>query len=1712
MTYSHSDSTSLSGQSIVFVDPSLSDHSTLLSGINADHVVILDPQQNGIEQVSETLRQFQGLEEVHILSHGSAGSISLGNTVLNSSNISQYQDELSDWGNSIAIDGDLLFYGCNVAENSDGVDLINRISTLTQADVAASDDLTGNGGDWTFEITTGKIEAKSAIDRSTQVAYQGQLNSLTNGSNITTYWVDANQGNDTNNGLSVSSPFQTIQAAANIAQPGEIINIRGGVYRETVTVPRSGEENAPIIFQAYNNEDVVISGADQVTNWVRHAGNTWKTSVNWDANNNRENNTLFVNGDLKHEARLYAENDILDINDWGQLRRGELNTTGITSNDLKGFGNDRWNGAKIRFHVADWIIETRTIVDYESSTGTVTFDRPIGAPIQKQTNGFYIYDTIQALDKAGEWFKEADRDLLYYQVENGQNPNNLDIEFRRRGYGFDVRGKDNIEIKGIDFRGVTLNANGDTDNNLYQGNTFYGWGKGQTNGFDRFFIVGENNIFRDNEVYEAWGAALTLGGSRNQIVNNYFHDTNIGGLGGVIVSRGEEQLISYNTIRNVGRSFMDGYSIRSEISYNLLEDGGNLSWDTGFFDSDGGNGNNSFSIFHHNVLRNNNSRGIFEGFYGRNSNAVIHHNIFYNFNGGGSNRPSLAAYGKDFRQVFHNTIIGNSPLGDTNSGDAIQTRYNNNLQISTDRIASIGVDMRGNYDYSASDFANFARGDFRLAQGSGAIDNGIVIRGINEDYLGAAPDAGALEYGEAMWQVGHNFNNAPNPAYDWQAIPGTNLYTNSLFNEGFGDWTVVSGAPNVRDRNSWNSGINSLTGTFRTQSVEFLPGAAIKQTFTDLKPNTTYTLGANARIIREITKGDRFDAASGSVSTGNVRGDNYVTGLSTGEWVRYDNVDFGASGQFDTIEVLPNLRESLVSLDGVRLQVRIDSPTGPVLLDTSDLANVETANRTWKSRVRGTFGSISGERSLYVMVSGSNAENLAIGPMRLLASDPAYSDRLTVQVNSGDTTSVSTQVGTADWEGGYEPLTFTTGANSTSAEITLTNNGRIDAYLDRLYLTEGLVSVGNTNLASTDGLVSQSSTTGGLSADLAIDQGSKTYTQTENRDNSWWQVEFAQTITPGEIELFNRDDNSFSNLSNFKVSVWDKDPSDGGKIVWEKDYYSSGSVAKGGSLRIAGDEIGNDGRTRLSSTQGQLVRVQLNGKNNNGNGILSLANVQVVSSENALSRTNVALTGIAKQSSNFYVNSGFATVANDSFINTRAQFTSTKREQGAWWQVDLRQTPSIDQIRIFNRTDVASRLSNFRVSVWDRDPEAGGKEVWGKNYNSVPAGGSLPVNGSIVGDGGQRLDSLTNGRVVRIQLNGNNILSLPEVQVWAKGATDRNLTPVSIDTTTAKVDTNATRYNYDFGTESSPVAGLIGDWQRISPSTNGDIQWDGDVQAIDRGAKPGVNDINRDIVYANGSRTLSHKIANGTWDVVMNLGDSDFAHDNMRVTAEGKVLDGDVDNASGAFPYVRGRVTVTDGVLNIKIEDLGGANPDWVLSRLSLTRVDDAQVDGVQVDDVQRVDISKTSYNYDFGTATSPVGVPYSTQDWQRLSPDITGEISWSGNVSAIDRGAAPGVNDINRDFVYSNQTRTFSHRIANGVWNITLNMGDSDNAHDNMRVTAEGTVLDDDVDSAEKDFTYVTGQVIVTDGVLNIKFEDLGGADFNWVLNRMSLMKVRDL
>ncbi|WP_378174147.1 carbohydrate-binding protein [Aquimarina sp. SS2-1] len=230
-----------------------------------------------------------------------------------------------------------------------------------------------------------------------------------------------------------------------------------------------------------------------------------------------------------------------------------------------------------------------------------------------------------------------------------------------------------------------------------------------------------------------------------------------------------------------------------------------------------------------------------------------------------------------------------------------------------------------------------------------------------------------------------------------------------------------------------------------------------------------------------------------------------------------------------------------------------------------------------------------------------------------------------------------------------------------------------------------------------------------------------------------------------------------------------------------KIRFEFGGSDKTGEVTLpstGGTQIWNDltVKTGITLSKGvQSMKVLASGVSNSFN----LNSITISINNDNGGSDNLALTGIATQSSTNQTHGGAATRAIDNNTNGKwsgGSVTHTENEINPWWQVDLKSSYSIDEIVIFNRTDgcCINRLSNFTVSVIDSE----GTITFSKSFTAAP-NPSITVNA----EG-------TIGQIIKVQIQGTGILSLAEVQVYGQAETNggnnfhlvkRNATGFAID-------------------------------------------------------------------------------------------------------------------------------------------------------------------------------------------------------------------------------------------------------------------------------------------------------------------------------------------
>lgn len=167
------------GFNYLFIDSNVTDYQVLADGaVGGTDLTVIQGRESGVERVTERLSSVTNANSVQIAADGSAGNFWLGRDFVSRDTLGQYSSAIATWGNSLALNTDLLLLSCYLALGETGEQFVQAIQQLTGADVAASTNVTGSaafGGDWTLEYSTGQIEAPIALSAEAMAAYSDKL-------------------------------------------------------------------------------------------------------------------------------------------------------------------------------------------------------------------------------------------------------------------------------------------------------------------------------------------------------------------------------------------------------------------------------------------------------------------------------------------------------------------------------------------------------------------------------------------------------------------------------------------------------------------------------------------------------------------------------------------------------------------------------------------------------------------------------------------------------------------------------------------------------------------------------------------------------------------------------------------------------------------------------------------------------------------------------------------------------------------------------------------------------------------------------------------------------------------------------------------------------------------------------------------------------------------------------------------------------------------------------------------------------------------------------------------------------------------------------------------------------------------------------------------------------------------------------------------------
>ncbi|MFW6222585.1 MAG: hypothetical protein ACOC3T_03130, partial [Bacteroidota bacterium] len=403
--------------------------------------------------------------------------------------------------------------------------------------------------------------------------------------------------------------YSTVQAAVDDASSGDVIIIHAGTYREEVNIDVSN-----ITIRAKSGDEVTMNGCEALLSWTDEGSGVYSTTMDWDIDEDRQENQIFVDGKMIHVARWPNENDdiVVDANraQMDEVERIDEGTreTDITDSEVSSEPDARWVGAKIYINLSNptnqkdgqgytgivddksgSVITTKTTTDY---TG-IKYIGDENWGVDKDSY-YFLYDPtpsavsasggVEALLDKGEWWKDGN--TLYVKTPDGEAPassltgDNL-VEAKKYPFCFRPQGSSgyltDVTIKGLKLFATSITTDNDYSHDAdaplssssgvvidsihakYVYHTYDCRGQWQHyfNGRSGIILTGEDHELKNSIIVYSAGSGISLTGKRHYIYNNIIHDVNymIGESGAINNGTtgntvSEDHEIAYNTIYN----------------------------------------------------------------------------------------------------------------------------------------------------------------------------------------------------------------------------------------------------------------------------------------------------------------------------------------------------------------------------------------------------------------------------------------------------------------------------------------------------------------------------------------------------------------------------------------------------------------------------------------------------------------------------------------------------------------------------------------------------------------------------------------------------------------------------------------------------------------------------------------------------------------------------------------------------------------------------------------------------------------------------------------------------------------------------------------------------------------------------------------------------------------------------------------------------------
>ena len=517
----------------------------------------------------------------------------------------------------------------------------------------------------------------------------------------------APDGSDTHDGSTPAQAMRTIQHAANLAQPGDLVSVAAGIYRESVSITVAGAPGQPIVFRG--TPGAILDGADAAiaggVSWNDAGNGVWSHATGFA--------TAHVVSD---QGRLFLYSSMADLRTLAAGAPGGFHFDGTTLSVKFSDGSvpaqrqldvARLDAGFILDGVASIRVENFEIRYYGSDAyGKGVYLRHAS---DSSVSGNHIHD----IGSAGVWIKGGERNLVEHNDIGDSSifgwPWALTHDSSAQNSA--------IQLTDDTGRGNVIRRNRVHD--TYDGLHLCGSSAPPT-GFSNETDVYENTIFRHaDDAIEAEGYCANV-----RIWGNRISDSLMGfavapaGTGPVWIVRNG----AWN-LGNTHSALVDG-QVSSGIKIN-----------SGYPTPVG-----PLLVYHNTFLTPVPDTDALVLMDPGNATSLTSRNNVYAAPGRALTKINTIALDFDYDEVY-------VPPAST-----LVRWYSTSYATLAAWQGGAGQELHG--ISTPVVLADPAQGDFTPVAGSALIDRGIAIPGIDDGYAGSAPDIGAVERTDAIFADG----------------------------------------------------------------------------------------------------------------------------------------------------------------------------------------------------------------------------------------------------------------------------------------------------------------------------------------------------------------------------------------------------------------------------------------------------------------------------------------------------------------------------------------------------------------------------------------------------------------------------------------------------------------------------------------------------------------------------------------------------------------------------------------------------------------------------------------------------------------------------------------------------------------------------------------------------------------------------------------------